>query len=141
MRRSRAGEAEKPRSIQQKSMHRKRDQEVSRHSAEVGIPQVRRSQEPSDEDEYPQNSGACVDGHRAALRTTTTPVVLKASADQSPADEKTEQLSAKNSGEQKIHEMRAKSFPEARRTRGRVLTSTASRRRLERRMQHCADER
>ena len=31
---TRAGEAEKPRSIQQKSMHRKRDKEVSQDSAE-----------------------------------------------------------------------------------------------------------
>ena len=35
----------------------------------------------------------------------------------SPADEKTEQLSAKDSGEQKIHEKRTKSFHNARRKR------------------------
>ena len=94
-----------------------------------------------------QNSGACVDGHRAAVqerkrdgtrkvlpRTTTPLVVLKASA----TDEKTEQLPAKECGEQKIHEKRTKSFHEARRP---VLTSTASRWRLERCMQHSADER
>ena len=49
-----------------KQVYRKRDVEVSQHSAEVGAA-VRLSQEP-DEDEYSQNSGACVDGHRAAVQ-------------------------------------------------------------------------
>ena len=43
-----AREAVKPQGIQQKSVRRKRDKEVSQHLAEVGAA-VRLSQEPSDE--------------------------------------------------------------------------------------------
>ena len=61
------------------------------------------------------------DGTQEVLpRTTTTPVVLKAS----------EQLSAKDSGEQKIHEKRTKSFLEARKTRTREYSQQAETREM-----------
>ena len=65
-----------------------RGREASKHSPEVGIPQVRRSQEPSDGDRTPSwerlRSGAREKERwtqEVSPRTTTTPVVLKASAD------------------------------------------------------------
>ena len=113
------------------SQERKKDKQVSQHSAEVCLPQVRRSQDPSDEDELAEfrcmrgDARAAVqerkrDGTQEVLpRTTTTPVVLKASAGHTAVEsrkreEQTEQLSAKDSAEQKIHEKRTKSFHEAR---------------------------
>ena len=82
----RAGEVEKPRSIQQMSVYRtreRRSQDVTQYSAEESAPQ-----------EHSHNSDACAIDHRAAVqekterngtrevlpRTTTTLVVLKASA-------------------------------------------------------------
>ena len=144
---TRAGEAEKPRSIQQKPMHRKRDKEVSQHSADAGIPQVRRSQEPSDEDEYSHNSGACMADHRAAVQERKRDVtrVLAANNDHSggvedlsgPRRGRVPQTRRQDSsGEQEIHEKRTKSFHEACRTRTHECSQ-----RLERCMQHSADER
>ena len=92
-------------------MHRKRNEEVSRHSAEDRTTEF-----------------GCMRGDaRAAVqerkragtrevspRTTTTLVVLVESRRR---EEQTEQLSAEDSGEQKIDEKRTKSFHEARRTR------------------------
>ena len=91
---TRAVEAGKPRSIQQKSVFRKGDAHRRSHSIQQKVgAAVRLSQEPSDED-HVENSGACVTDHRAAVqerkrdrtrdvspRTTTTLVVLNASAD------------------------------------------------------------
>ena len=48
--------AKKPRTIQQKSMHHKRDKQIS---LKVGPA----SEVPSDEGQHWQNSDACVDGH------------------------------------------------------------------------------
>ena len=80
-----ASEAEKPRNSQQKSMQRKCGGGASKHSTEVGAPQMRRSQEaesqlcsealtraPSGEDEILQNSTACVDGR--SLPTLANPI-------------------------------------------------------------------
>ena len=90
-----AREARKPRSIQQKSVHRKRDNEVSQHSAEVGrkggawphkkstrriqMYAWRRPRSSAREKER--------DGTQEVLpRTTTTLVVLKASVDHAVAE-------------------------------------------------------
>ena len=71
---TRAGEAGKPRSIQQKSVFRKGDAHRKSHSIQQKVgAAVRLSQEqPSDEDEYSQNSDACVDGHHAAVQQKDT---------------------------------------------------------------------
>ena len=139
---TRAGEAEKSRSIQQKSMHRKRDKDVSQVS-EVGIPQVRRSQEPSDEDEHSQNPGVCVVGHRAAVQERRDTGGLSANNDHTCG---VEGFSGPRRGRVPAKTVENRRFTRSAQSRftkcaGRVLTSTASRRRLERCMQHSADER
>ena len=102
----------------QKSMHRKRDKEVSRHSgedrtAELGCVRgdARAAVQEREREMGHRRSHREQRPHRWCRRPQ------RATPWQSPADEKTELLSAKDSGEQKIHEKRTKSFHEARRRR------------------------
>ena len=64
-----AREAGKPLCIQQKSVYRKGDAHRESHSFQQKVgAAMRLSQEPSDEDQYWQNSGGCVTDHRAAVQ-------------------------------------------------------------------------
>ena len=134
------------RSILQKSVYRNRDAHRMSHSFLQKVGAVRVSQEPSQAEFRCMRVDACAavqerrrDGTREVLpRTTTTLVVLKAPADHTPVESRRREDFQRKT----VLNRRFTRSAQSRFTKraGRVLTRIASRRRLERSMQHSADE-